>query len=135
MTLPPWRSDKLDDQRALSRFIISELDRADEMRSRSATDGDLQFLRTVIELDQQAKRVGLSVNLPKATSDGDLPDFERAARDVPRIRALFRLHWRKRNRTMPPSAEQIAAERWELSRADTAKLIDKFQRKTAVSQR
>jgi hypothetical protein len=119
----------------MSRFIISELDRADEMRSRSATDGDVQFLRTAIELDQQAKRVGLSVNLPQATSDGDLSEFERAARDVPRIRALFQLHWRKRNRTMPPSAEQIAAERWELSRADTAKLIDKFQRKTAVSQR
>jgi hypothetical protein len=86
-------------------------------------------------LNAQASRIGgVSVNLPEVTSD-ELTDFERAAADVPRIRALFQLHWRRRNRTMPPLAEQIAADRWELSAAETARLIDKFQRKTAVSQR
>jgi hypothetical protein len=135
MTLPPWRSDDPREQQAFSRFIISELDRLDAARSTSASASDVEFLRLVTELNAQASRIGgVSVNLPEVTSD-ELTDFERAAADVPRIRALFQLHWRRRNRTMPPLAEQIAADRWELSAAETARLIDKFQRKTAVSQR
>lgn len=55
--------------------------------------------------------------------------FYNAADDVPRIRALFWLHWRKRNRMERPMAEEIAAERWKLSPKETTALIDKFQRK------
>jgi hypothetical protein len=120
----------------LSRFIIRELDRAGEVRSSSASDSDVQFLRTVVELNAQARRVGLRLNPPQTShDDDDLIDFDRAALDLPRIRALFILHYGKRNRTMPPLAEEIAADRWELSADDRARLIDKFQRKTKVSQR
>ena len=134
MTLPPWRSQDRDDQSALTRFIIAELDKMDERAANSATPEAVEFIRIVGELNQQARRVGIVIPLP-AGADDDPDDFDRAVIDVPRIRALFILHWGKRNRTMPPLAEEIAAERWELSKGETADLIDKFQRKTKVSQR
>lgn len=55
--------------------------------------------------------------------------FHNAAADVPRIRALFAQHWGRRNRTERPMAEEIAAERWQLSPEETTALIDRFQRK------
>ncbi|MFN3675603.1 MAG: hypothetical protein ACK4TC_06450 [Sphingomonas pseudosanguinis] len=55
--------------------------------------------------------------------------FHNAAADVPRIRALFVQHWGRRNRTERPMAEEIAAERWQLSPEETTALIDRFQRK------
>lgn len=55
--------------------------------------------------------------------------FHNATADVPRIRALFLHHWKKRNRMARPMAEEIAAERWDLSLEETSALIDKFQRK------
>jgi hypothetical protein len=133
MTLPPWRSADPREQQAFTRFIISELDRLDAPHP--ANKADEQFLQTVVEIQAQASRVGISINLPEVTGEEPSDDFARAAADVPRIRALFQLHWRRRTRTMRPMAEEIAAERWELSAADTARLINKFQRKTAVSQR
>lgn len=134
MTLPRWRSGDPEEQRKLARFILNELDKLDAAGPSNASPEAVEFLRILAELNEQAKRVGIILPLPPAADDNPA-DFDRAALDVPRIRALFILHWGKRNRTMPPSAEQIAAERWELSAADAAKLTDKFQRKTTVSQR
>jgi hypothetical protein len=83
-------------------------------------------------LHARASHLGLKLPLPKrAIKPGPKPkdnldDFDRAVIDVPRIRALFQLHWNRRNRTVRPLAEDIAAERWELSAEDRAKLIDRF---------
>jgi hypothetical protein len=134
MTLPPWRSDNRDEQQALSRFIISELDRADAARTQQADPALVSHFQLMVELSVQAKRLGMALNLPEP-SCVERTEFEMAKADVPRIRALFQLYWRKRNRTKPPLAETIAAERWELSSEETAKLIDKFQRKSTVSQK
>lgn len=61
--------------------------------------------------------------------------FYNAADDVPRIRALFLFHWEKRNRIERPMAEEIAAERWQLSADEKASLIVKFQRKSGLSEK
>lgn len=134
MTLPPWRSDDPKEQQALARFIVGELDKLDASGPTSASSETVEFLRIVAELNDKAKRVGIALPLPTGAND-NLSDFDRAALDVPRIRALFLLHWGKRNRTQRPLAEEIAADRWDLSAADKAKLIDKFQRKSSLSQR
>lgn len=61
--------------------------------------------------------------------------FYNAAEDVPRIRALFLLHYNRRNRTERPMAEEIAAERWRLQPKEKAALIAKFQRKSGLSDK
>lgn len=61
--------------------------------------------------------------------------FYNAADDVPRIRALFLLHWKRRNRMERPTAEEIASERWQLSADEQASLIVKFQRKSGLSEK
>ena len=134
MTLPPWKSSSKTDQAALAEFIIRELDKKDAALAMGATDEDVAYLRELVRLNAEAVRLGIPLALPTVPVD-DLTDFDRASLDVQRIRALFKSHWGKRNRTAPPLAEEIAAQRWELSAEDTAKLIDKFQRKTKVSQR
>ena len=134
MTLPPWKSPSKPDQEALARFIIDELDKKDAALAMSATDDDVEYLRELVSLNAQAVRLGIPLPLPTVPTD-ELTDFDRASLDVQRIRALFKSHWGKRNRYAPPLAEEIAAQRWELSGEDTARLIDKFQRKTKVSQR
>lgn len=142
MTLPPWRSNKPEDQQALSRFIIEELERADERSANAASDDTaaIRYLQGVNQVRQQARTLGLGVALPDAPrkrgpkalslADDKATDFDRAVRDVQRIRALFRLHWGKRNRTERPMAEEIAAKRWELDAENTAALIAKFRKKT-----
>jgi hypothetical protein len=137
MTLPPWKSSDPEKQRALTRFIIAELDRADEAAMATASnDRDaIDLLSTFAQIKALAARIGLPVKLPEPAKrpgppKADLTDFERAALDVPRIRALFQVHWNKRNRTIRPMAEDIAAERWELSAADRARLINRFRRKS-----
>lgn len=136
MKLPPWKSSDPKDQRALTQFIIAELDRADEAVLAAASDGPGAQLVTILAQAQGLLgRVGMKLPLPEPAKrpgpkpKADITDLERAALDVPRIRALFQLHWDKRNRTMRPMAEDIAAERWELSAGERAKLINKFRRK------
>jgi hypothetical protein len=136
MKLPPWKSSDPEDQRALARFIIAELDRADEAALAAANDGPgAQFIGIWGQAQGLLARIGLKLPLPEPAKrpgpkpKDDLTDIERAALDVPRIRALFQLHWNKRNRTMRPMAEDIAAERWELSAGERAKLINRFRRK------
>lgn len=137
MTLPPWKSSDPKDQQALTRFIISELDRADEkaIAEASGNTANVTLLRLFAELQSKAARLGIKLSWPKrASKPGPKPKdepepFDWAVLDVPRIRALFKRHWNKRNRTMRPLAEDIAAERWELSAEERAALIDKFSRK------
>ena len=137
MKLPPWKSSDPEDQRALTRFVIAELDRADEAAMATANDGPgAQFIGAMSQAQALLSRFGMKLPLPQSAKrpgpkpKTDLTDFERAALDVPRVRALFILHWNKRNRTIRPMAEDIAAERWELSAGDRARLINRFRRKT-----
>lgn len=134
MKLPVWKSSEKVEQDALAEFIIQELDKKDAALAISATEDDVEYLRELAKLNADAIRLGIPLALPPV-ADANLSDFDRASLDVQRIRALFKSYWGKRNRTAPPSAEQIAAQRWSLSSEDRAKLIDKFQRKTTVSQR
>ena len=141
MTLPPWKAGRPEDREAFARFIIDALDRQDERAARAASDDPAvgSYLAGVIDLIERAARLGARVVLPAAPARrgvkardpaGDsFTDFDRAALDVPRIRALFRQHWGKRNRTERPMAEEIAAQRWNLSPDDTAQLIRTVQRK------
>lgn len=146
MTLPPWKSDDPADQAALSRFVISELDRLDaEIGIAASGDPDaVEFLGAFANVQRQAAAIGLQVPLPASKprsgpkvadpADDDYPRFDRAATDVQRVRAIFKLHWGKRNRLQRPLAEEIAAERWGLNDVQRAALIDKFQRKPSVSR-
>lgn len=143
MTLPPWKPavgpEGDQDRRAFTRWIHAALDRQDE---EELAKGNNPFVIRYIEnrraLMRMAGEYGQHIafpgpkpkrGAPKKPAD-KLTDFDWAARDVPRIRALFVQHWGQRNRMVKPLAEEIAAERWELSPADTARLIDKFQRRS-----
>ncbi len=143
MKLPPWNSDDPDDQLALAAFVIAELTR-DELK-RAVGDALPQSAEEMMELirrhaaEWDARKALQNAKLipSKAKRPGPQPidldtatDFDMAVRDVPRIRALFMLHWGKRNRMKRPQAEAIASLRWGLSDSETAKLIDKFQRKS-----
>lgn len=137
MTLPPWRSSRKEDQEALSGFVIAELDREDEQSVRDAgTNADgIRHIELLAVATAALRRLNLPVPwLTQPARKGPKPRepqaFDRAAADVPRIRAIFMRHWGKRNRTVRPMAEEIAAERWDLSPEQTAMLIAKFQRKT-----
>lgn len=140
MSLPPWKPANDLERRAFSQFIIEQLDRQDETRFNSrASDENNSWSIRAARLAHEAASLGISLVPPEPRNrsgpkpadpvSNDFPDFERAALDVPRIRAIFKLHWGKRNRHDRPLAEEIAAQRWELSEKDTARLIDKFQRK------
>lgn len=145
MTLPPWKASGPEDRAALTRFIIDELDRQDEALAEAST-GDpraIGQIAAVVDATALAAKIGARVILPARPvkpgpkpadpADDKFPAFDRAALDVPRIRALFRLHWGKRNRTELPMAEHIAAERWGLSAEEANQLADKF-RKTPLSR-
>lgn len=143
MNLPPWKSDDPKDQAALARFIIAELDRANEGAAIAANSDTamVDVLQSYHELRRLASAQGLRIEAPfrtpkrgrgrpgKDAASNEFTDFDRAALDVPRIRALFVEHWGKRNRMTRPLAEEIAAERWKLSPEQGAALIDMFQRK------
>ena len=141
MTLPPWKASRPEDRVAFARFIIDALDAQDASAAKAATDDPTAtaYLAGAIELIDRAARLGARVVLPapaakrgvQARDPGGegFTDFDRAALDVPRIRALFVRHWGKRNRTERPMAEEIAAQRWELSPEETTALIRRFQRK------
>lgn len=145
MTLPPWKASGPEDRAAFTRFIIDELDRQDEVLAEIATRDPraIAHVGTVVDATALAAKIGARVTLAAPPvkpgrkrgdpASDDFTAFDRAALDVPRIRALFRLHWGKRNRTEPPMAEQIAAERWELSADEANQLADKF-RKTPLSR-
>ncbi|WP_226663725.1 hypothetical protein [Alteriqipengyuania lutimaris] len=141
MTLPPWKPTNDTDREAFTRFIIQALDQQDEWRfNATASDDSTNWAARVAALVAEAEALGVEVRLPERPkkrgpaprdpSADDFTDLERAALDVPRIRALFVQHWGKRNRQSSPLAEEIAARRWELSRSDTGKLIDQFQRRS-----
>jgi hypothetical protein len=140
VTLPPWKSARREDQEALTGFIIAELDREDEQAARDAANNSegVRHIKLISEVAQFARRFNLihpkppsrPGPKPRTPIDDDFKDFDRAALDVPRIRALFLRHWGKRNRTARPMAEDIAAERWSLSADERAALINKFQRKS-----
>ena len=139
MTLPPWRSARKEDQEALTRFVLDELDRDDEQSVRDAGENEegIRHLSLLVELADVARKLGIPLPVSKRTRRGpkprdpaDMTDFDRAEADVRRIRAIFMRHWGKRNRTVRPMAEEIAAERWELSAEETARLIAKIQRKS-----
>lgn len=146
MVLPLWKSADPAEQAALSQFVISELDRLDAEIGIAASGvvDAIHYLRTIASVQRQASSIGLHVPLPSAklrpgpkTADpgsDDYPAFERAVFDVPRIRAIFKMHWGKRNRHQRPLAEDIAADRWSLTSSERAALIDKFQRKSSLSQ-
>ena len=138
MSLPPWKSTLKEDQEALSLFVIAELDRMDE-RPVSEAGYDpvaLSYLSTLLESQRLAASIGkLVVDQPRHSRPGPKKrepagdPFAHAAADVPRIRDIFWRFWGKRNRTIAPLAEDIAALRWELNDEHTAALIDRFRRK------
>lgn len=144
MTVPPWKSDNPADQRALTQFVIAALDHMDaEIANASSLDAEtVSRLQKRAEIQRLAPALGLKIEGPRPRdrrkvlppSDPGYTDFDRAAVDVKRIRLIFYRVWKRRNRYQRPLAEEIAAERWELSATERAALIDKFQRKSAVSK-
>ncbi|GLJ00467.1 hypothetical protein [Sphingobium sp. BS19] len=139
MTMPPWKSENLRDQQDLARFVIDILDKSAEL-DLATTDEHREFnvrMTKYFELKEEGLRFGVKArppyqhpkNAPGRPKDATT-DFDRAASDVPHIRAIFKTFWNKRNRTMRPLAEEIAAERWGLSQEETVRLIDKFRRKS-----
>jgi hypothetical protein len=137
VTLPPWRSSRKEDQEALTHFVIEELDREDEQSVRDAgTNAEsVRHIELMTVAATALRRLNLPVPWLKGSArPGPRPReasaYDRAAADVPRIRAIFVRHWGKRNRTIRPMAEEIAAARWELSPEETAILIKRVRRKT-----
>jgi hypothetical protein len=51
---------------------------------------------------------------PKVSLVDRLTPVVMASQDVPRIRALWKKHYGRQNRKLSPTAEEIAAERWEV---------------------
>lgn len=143
MTVPPWKSDDPVEQRAFMQFVLAELNRLDTEIAHSTLDTDtIGWFQKRAEVQRLAPALGLKIEGPKPRdrrkalppSDPEFTDFDRAALDVKRIRLIFYRVWKRRNRYRRPLAEEIAAERWELSATERAALIDKFQRKSAVSK-
>lgn len=142
MTLPPWKASGPEDREAFAQFIIDALDTQDASVAKAATNdaAATSYLAGAIDLIHRAALLGARVVFPappvkRGVKAGDpasdeFPAFDRAALDVPRIRALFVQNWGKRNRTERPMAEEIAAQRWSLSPDETVTLIQRFQRKS-----
>jgi hypothetical protein len=51
---------------------------------------------------------------PKMSPVDRLTPVGMASQEVPRIRALWKKHYGRQNRKLSPTAEEIAAERWEV---------------------
>lgn len=142
MKLPPWSSDDPEDQKALTRFVINELELTDDQLIRqfaskfAERSADPEFFAKAndqMEAERLAKRHGGSITWPedkrRQGHPGHKGNFARAVRDVKRIREIFRKNWPEKKRRMhPPTAEQIAAERWGLSDEEATKLHKRFQR-------
>ena len=137
MTLPDWETVTEEQRRDFTQWVLEELDRRDDA---IVADGSSPLATEIVEarlaMVKLAKKAGLRIAAPKRPvgapkkAPRDHTDFDWAALDVPRIRAIFTRHWGKRNRLLSPMAEDIAAERWELSAADTVRLKAKFQRRS-----
>lgn len=142
MTLPPWKSDDPLDQEALAQFVIDRLEEQDErlmyrfarLFLRHSADPDFAAAaKEQLEAERLAKRHGGTIiwaeDKRRRGNPGHTGKFGRAVRDVPRIREIFRKHWpEKERRTAEPSAEHIAAKRWNLSREEATALHKRFQR-------
>lgn len=137
MNLPAWETVTEEQRRDFIQWVLEELDRRDDA---IVAEGDsplaTEILQARFDMVKLARKAGVSIAPPKRSVGApkkalrDRTDFDWAAIDVPRIRAIFTQAWGKRNRLCPPMAEDIAAERWELSTSDTIRLKSKFQRKS-----
>jgi hypothetical protein len=139
MSVPPWKPETDQERRDFTGWVLRELDRQDEAALKEGFAPDaVSFVKEKLLIIRMAQRLRMPVSFPGPKrkrgrphrDSSDLTDFNRAERDLPRIRAIFQNHWGKRNRYAQPLAEEIAAERWELSEEETLKLIQKTQRRS-----
>ena len=142
MTLPDWKTDTAQKQRTFTRFIMDKLDEEDNRLierfariwiDRSADPDWPSKAQEQLEAERLARRHGGTVAWPEDKRPRGKPrdtgPLVRASRDVRRIRAIFQRYWPdKSRRTTPPSAEAIAATRWNLSDEEAAKLHKRTQR-------
>lgn len=139
MNLPPWNTPP-EERSAFTSFVIAKLEEEDDRLvrrfarrwlDRSADPDWLSNVRDQLEADRLARKHGGTITWPedklrRGKRKGRGP-LERATRDVRRIRAIFKTYWPdKSRRTTQPSAEQIAAERWNLSDEDADTLYKRF---------
>ena len=67
---------------------------------------------------------------PKREDPNTIGPLAAAAEDIPRIRAIWREHYRKRNRPKgQATAEQLAADRWDVEFEDLIKYLKKIPAK------
>jgi hypothetical protein len=130
--LPRWESRDARDVRAMTEWVNDQLNLidADEMRkSLKGENAPTNYIDWAIDqadnhrnlqpLKQAFPSLARFLRLPKRGHGKRGPSrrydpAKGAAQDVRRIRALWRRHYNKKKRITGPSAEQIAAERWEI---------------------
>jgi hypothetical protein len=141
MTVPPWKTPE-GEQEAFISFVIAKLDEEDDRLAerfarmwieRSADADWASKAREQFEAERLARKHGGVITWPEDTKAPHRPKatgpFARAKRDVRRIQSIFKRYWPdNKKRNDPPTAEQIAAIRWNLSNDEATRLHKVIQR-------
>lgn len=131
--LPDWTCGNVRDQQAMIRWVNAQLDEAEFQELYNILSGNVRPFTPEEKLAYQIERAEsgdlgpLRRKFPQIARFINFPMRKRrtrrrydpvggAAADVKRIRALWQQHYRKfkRARTDPVTAEQLAADRWEV---------------------
>jgi hypothetical protein len=131
--LPNWDCGNARDQQAMIRWVNTELDEAEFQDLSTIFPGNLRQLKPDERLAYQIKRADrgdlgpLRRAFPQIARFINYPKRKRATRrrydpvggavaDVRRIRSFWRQHYGRfmRAKTDPITAEQIAADRWDV---------------------
>lgn len=136
MTLPPWESSNDRDKLAMTRWVNHELNLMDvqelrkDIKGENALDPSNRIAWAMEQADAHISIEPLRQAFPELARFLQLPKrahgkrgaqrgynhVKGVARDVKRIRALWRKHYgnKRRTRDMKPTAEEIAVARWRI---------------------
>jgi hypothetical protein len=142
VTGPDWKTDTPEKREIFTRFINERLDEEDDRivqrfariwLDRSGDPGWASKAREQFEAERLVRKHGGTVawleDKRRRGKPNDAGPLARAARDVRRIRLIFKTYWPDKSRRItPPSAEAIAAKRWNLSDEETTQLQKRIQR-------
>ena len=150
MTPPHWKPVGDEQIAAFTAFVIDELKRLRRAVKRAEFDrrvgnsahvedpASVTLLEDLINIETMkrlGRKTGWIVTPPpkrgapkkdNSGADGYSPSLQNAVSDVIAMKAIFRLHWQKERRTSRPTREEIAGERWKLSKQDQQLLEDHF---------
>ncbi|WP_148221488.1 hypothetical protein [Bradyrhizobium sp. BTAi1] len=153
--LPKWECNTAREKLAMTQWVNHQLNMMDleelqrDLSGKNAID-PANYLEWAIEqadierdirpLKDALPYLARFLRLPKKGHGKRLPSRQynptkRAAEDVRRIRALWKQHYSKVKRTTEPSAESIAADRWDTNEEALFNELKKSHRRAKSPKR